>query len=124
MSEVILAASQCRTSVTESYQTNNAASLPTAGNWGCESSTNTTKYVTSIQTDGAGAINVVVNNANLPQVVGSVRLVPSIATDAGGAKSIIGWLCGPSTTGIAKYLPGSCRDLSVSTYTAVGSWAP
>ena len=46
MSEVILAASACRTSITEVFQSNNAASLPTAGNWGCESSRVTTsKYV-------------------------------------------------------------------------------
>ena len=36
MSEVILAASACRTSVTETYQSNNFASLPAAGAWGCE----------------------------------------------------------------------------------------
>ena len=38
LSEVILAASACRTSISEVYQTNSAASLPTAGGWGCESS--------------------------------------------------------------------------------------
>ena len=35
MSEVVLAASQCRTLVTEVFQT--ASSAPTAGSWGCES---------------------------------------------------------------------------------------
>jgi len=52
MSEVILAASACRTSVTEIYQsTANAASLPAAGNWGCESSVSTSSYVAQIATN-------------------------------------------------------------------------
>ncbi len=36
MSEAILAASACRTTITEVYQS--ATSLPAAGSWGCESS--------------------------------------------------------------------------------------
>ena len=38
MSEVILAASACRTSITEIVQSNTAASLPSGGDWGCEAS--------------------------------------------------------------------------------------
>ena len=34
MSEVILAASQCRTSITEVIQSNSSVSLPAAGDWG------------------------------------------------------------------------------------------
>ena len=117
MSEVVLAASGCRTSVTETYQTNNAGSLPVAGAWGCESSTATTKFVRSIGTNAVGAIEVLVNITNLPQVPtgGGVRLVPaSIASGVVGS-----WLCGPSITStqLAKYLPGSCRDLTVQSLT-------
>src|SRR6478735_2998677 len=60
LSEVILAASGCRTSITEVYQSNSAASLPTAGNWGCESSTATSKYVARVDTDLAGGVLVTV----------------------------------------------------------------
>ena len=117
MSEVILAASQCRTSVTETYQSaTNAASLPAAGAWGCEASTATTKYVSNIATSARGDIQVTVNTNNLPQVSGSVRLSPQPAgTITNGIVS--GWLCGPSVATISKYLPGSCRDASVSTLT-------
>ena len=115
MSEVILAASACRTSVTETRQTNNATSLPAAGAWGCESSVPTSKYVTSIGTNTLGAIQVIVATANLPQVTGSVILVPELNTATPPA--ITGWLCGPSVTTISKYLPGSCRDLTVITQT-------
>ena len=113
MSEVILAASQCRTSVTETYQSAvNPASLPAAGAWGCESSVATTKYVSSIATNVRGAIQVVVNTTNLPQVSGSVILAPTPTPVVNGV--VTGWLCGPSVTTIAKYLPGSCRDTTVS----------
>ncbi|MDI1272053.1 pilin [Polaromonas sp.] len=120
MSEVILAASACRTSVTETRQTNNAASMPTAGNWGCESSTSTSKYVSSVQTDNFGAINVLVNTANLSQVTGSVYLIPTLS--GGTTGNITGWECGPSVVGIGKYLPGSCRSAIATAYTVAGSW--
>ena len=111
MSEVVLAASTCRTAVTEARQsTTNIASLPAAGKWGCESSTSSTKYVSTVGTNTTGAIEVVVNATNLPAVVGSVRLSPTL--DANG--QVTGWLCGPSVTTIAKYLPGSCRDTTVA----------
>lgn len=118
MSEVILAASACRTSVTETRQTNNAASMPTAGNWGCEASAPTSKYVNSIKTDNFGAIAVEVNTTNLTQVSGSVYLVPQVSA----AGAITAWECGPSTSGIGKYLPGSCRSAIATGYTAAGSW--
>ena len=44
MSEVVLAASQCRTTVGEKYQTAQSQSRLKAS-WGCESASQTTKYV-------------------------------------------------------------------------------
>src|SRR4051812_27581077 len=120
MSEVILAASQCRTSVTETYQSSNAASYPTAGKWGCEASAPTTKYVQSIGTNDTGGIQVLVNTTNLQQIPagGGVNLlpVPGTGTNVGIVSQ---WLCGPnqSTGSLPKYLPGSCRDTTVSTAT-------
>jgi type IV pilus assembly protein PilA len=111
MSEVILAASQCRTSITETYQSSNAASLPLAGKWGCESSTATTKYVANIGTNVRGAIQVTVSNALTQAAGGKVNLSPEPAgTITTGI--VTGWLCGPDTasTTLTKYLPGSCRD--------------
>ena len=115
MSELILAASSCRTSVTESVQTAQTGSLPTAGNWGCEASTATSKYVAKIQTNNSGAISVLsagtVINAAIPATA-AVILAPSVAAAAG--VPIQAWLCGPNSTMPAKYLPGSCRDTTVS----------
>jgi type IV pilus assembly protein PilA len=58
MSEVILASSACRTSITEVFQTLSSASLPTANNWGCEASVPSSKYVGQVQTDDRGGIQV------------------------------------------------------------------
>ena len=49
LSEVTLAASQCRTTVSEVYQTGTSA--PAINNWGCESTSSTSKYVASVSTD-------------------------------------------------------------------------
>ena len=83
ISEVILAASACRTSITEVFQS--ATSAPGQNNWGCE--------VTSATTGGAS------------------KYVQLISTDVGGM-TVFGWRCGNSTDGTnlnPKFLPGSCR---------------
>ena len=68
MSEAILAASQCRTTVSEVYQTGSSA--PTANNWGCESTSSTSRYVASVATDADGAISVkLTTDASLPTAI-------------------------------------------------------
>lgn len=120
MSEVVLAASQCRTTITEVYQT--ASSTPAANSWGCESSTAPSKYVASVVTDANGKITVTTSgessltNASINGLV--LTLVPMkdatttmAAADVG--KTVFAWRCGSTTdstsTGLTKYLPGSCR---------------
>lgn len=125
LSEVILAASACRTSITESFQTNSAASLPAANNWGCESSTSTSKYVTSVATDGNGGIIVTAQGFGDAGAADQIdtRTVSLVPTAAGGAAitaaaPLSQWICGNRavlnggtavTTVPAKFLPGSCR---------------
>jgi type IV pilus assembly protein PilA len=123
MSEVILASSACRTSVTEVYQSNNAASLPAANNWGCESSTPTSKYVAKIETDANGGIQVTVQGFGDTTIDGTtVSLVPTAAGKAAitGSAPLSEWTCGNRavlnggtavTTTPLKYLPGSCRGV-------------
>jgi type IV pilus assembly protein PilA len=119
MSEVILAASACRTSVTEIYQSGNSASQ-VAGNWGCEVTANSTggasKYVSTIDTDINGKISVVVQG--IPNVSGTLTLTPmasattTLAVAAVGGTTVFGWRCGATADGTnitPKYLPGSCR---------------
>ena len=119
MSEVILAASACRTTITEVYQSASSSTSPGAGKWGCESSTATSKYVESVATDADGKITVKAQGFNDPNIDGKVvTLVPlkdattaaKFADDWG--KTLYGWRCGNSGDGTdihAKYLPGSCR---------------
>ena len=120
MSEVILAASACRTTITEVYQSvSSSANIPSANGWGCEVSAGSgSKYVTSVVTDGAGKITVTAQGFNDPAIDGLlVTLTPLVnattvaaATDAG--KALFGWRCGSTADGTtiqAKFLPGSCR---------------
>ena len=121
MSEVVLASSACRTSITEVFQTNNAASLPTANNWGCETSTATSKYVAKVETDANGGIAVTTQGFGDTAIDGTtVSLVPTAAGRAAITPSapLSEWVCGNRavlnggtavTTTPAKYLPGSCR---------------
>ena len=112
MTEVILAASACRTSVTEIYQS--ASSTPGANNWGCEVTGVTggsTKYVATITTDDVGVVTV--TTQGIPQAVGAVTLIPLKALNipaTGPGVALFGWTCGGTGTTVPlKYLPGSCR---------------
>ncbi len=123
LSEVILASSACRTSITEVYQSNNAASLPAANNWGCESSTSTSKYVKSIATDANGGIIVMAQGFGDTTIDDdTVSLVPTAAAGAAitDTAPLAAWVCGNRTalnggtavtTVPAKFLPGSCRGV-------------
>ena len=116
-SEVILAASSCRTSITEVIQS--ASTLPAANAWGCENSVAQSQYVAKVETDATGLIKVtsqgIKNTTNGTATGGVVTLKPFLAdgTTVPSAGSTIGkWRCGNAgdgTTVDAKFLPGSCR---------------
>ena len=129
--ELILAASGCRTSMTETIQsnpnvtaitgfTNGAGAIP----WGCEVSTGSgTKYVAKVETASwaSGAtITVTSTGFNNSAIDGkTVAMKPcsnSATTFTGCSAPIAGaavnsWVCGPgASSGMdPKYLPGSCR---------------
>jgi type IV pilus assembly protein PilA len=110
MSEVILAMSACRTSVTELYQT--GGTPPGANNWGCEGVTS--KYVAALSTDPNGVIIATITGINTTVNAKIVTLIPTVggaaATTANFGAGVNGWTCGGGTTNIdKKYLPGSCR---------------
>ena len=118
VSEVILAASACRTSITETAQSATGTALPTAGNWGCEQSTAPSKYVASIVTNDDGVVTVTSSAEPSLGAAASkqVDLVPYINDTTPLANGNVGmtifkWVCGPGATNPmdAKYLPGSCR---------------
>ena len=122
VSEVILAGSSCRTSITETVQSANSATLPAANAWGCEAGSATSassKYVQSVTTTNAGRVDVLTTNAADLKDAKSlvVTLVPYSSNTAklvngDVGKTIFKWVCGSTTDGTtlpAKYLPGSCR---------------
>ena len=114
VSEAILAASQCRTTVAEVYQT--GTSEPTANEWGCESTSAQSKYVEKVEVGTAGVITVTTSSAaDLPGDAQSKTIILS-PTDASGNKLtayaagtvVGGFKCAPGTIP-PKYLPGSCK---------------
>ena len=113
MSEVILAASACRTAITETVQSSTGTALPSANGWGCESTTSTSKYVAKIQTSNIGVITVTVQG--ISGVTGDVTLAPKKTGNADLANTDVGvrittWVCGGTGTTVnTKYLPSSCR---------------
>ncbi len=132
MAEVVLAASQCRTTISEAVQTMSSTTVPTAaGNdWGCEANAanadgaNPTKMVRSISTSQSGVIKVIPDYANLgvtytdadfitlTPYVGIGNAAAAVDLTAAGkdqGKQVAEWRCTGSTPAIKKYLPGSCK---------------
>jgi len=133
VSEIVLAASACRTSVTETVGTSSVADVSAV--LGSTTSpicaSNTTKYVKSITSDLNGVIKVTADEKNLTALVSGgvtsnvLTLTPVVSTTAplaldgkkDGGNQIAGWACGTSsastivgaTTILAKYLPSTCR---------------
>jgi type IV pilus assembly protein PilA len=114
VSEIILAASQCRTTIAEVYQT--GTSQPAANGWGCESTQPTTKYVASVTTDVNGRITVVSSGAtDLGGAANqSITLTPYINSTTTAVASNIGssiiseFRCQPGSMS-TRFLPGSCK---------------
>ncbi len=115
ISEVILAASSCRTAVAEVYQTGTTAMH--ANSWGCESSSQTTKYVALVETDNNGVITVTTtSDTSLPLDARgkTVVMTPSnknygaLTYSAGGQIVVEAFKCAAGTLP-PKYLPGSCK---------------
>ena len=115
VSEVILAASSCRTAVSESVQTSQSNALDLAGT--CAFSP--TKFVASGSVTDIGVITVAGSEGSLKgdtlSTANAVQLAPflngvALATTNPGV-TITEWRCGPATSNPMprKYLPGSCK---------------
>lgn len=116
MSEVMLAASSCKTGVSEFLQTN--ATFPAdADAAGCNSATEQTKYVDTITVDSAsGKISVKIRNLET-NVDGQVlELQPTSDADrktalAAATDAVQGWSCGTDAAAAAyKFFPANCRQ--------------
>ena len=116
VSELILAASACRVSVSEAYQSGDSNTVG-AGNWGCEASTGSeklTKYVSEIDTDANGIISVTARSVGDVGIDGlDIVLTPVDSTGTALVADpdpiiVFEWDCGGTIN--ARFRPGSCRD--------------
>ena len=98
VSEVVLAATPCKTAVSESYPAFDTA--PPAGGWGCEASTGRTQYAGGVQTSENGVIRIAISNLDSSMNGRFVYLIPARADGAqmtatadigNGVRS---WICG------------------------------
>ena len=116
VSEVILAASQCRTTIAEVYQTAPVGTTVSVNGWGCETTSQTTKYVNSVTTDQNGQITVAASAATDlgGAALGTITLTPYINANTAAQSSNIGsaiiseFKCQRGTMP-AQFLPGSCK---------------
>ena len=114
MSEVVLATTDCKTRIAESYLTLTAP--PTSGAvWGCDS-TNPTQYVSAVQASADGVIRVTIGHLD-PAVNGLyMHLVPMHAdgttqqTGADLGSGVGQWLCGSNAQQVRNALPSNCRN--------------
>jgi len=124
VSEVILAASACRTAVAETYQTARSSNdAPGANNWGCgEGVTGQyTDLVADISTTVPGQIRVTVQNTDSLADGGIIILTPEstpgtamVLTDMDSSpKQIVeSFECTTADSGgstITQFVPGSCK---------------
>ena len=119
VSEIVLAASSCRTGISEAVQSANGIDISAVLPGAC--TTQVSKFVTSIAANANGVIKVVGNQANLTQLLvttNSIELTPMVAGVAlvgttDGGKVIEGWKCGPAAANgmLPKFLPSSCRGV-------------
>ena len=113
LSEVLLAATNCKNSITEGYLSMTAAPQP--GTWGCESKAAMSQYAGPVQTSADGVVRVAITN--LGALNGHyLHLVPvkfdgvtSMSTDKDLGSRVHQWLCGSDDAAVRSALPSNCR---------------
>lgn len=132
MAEVILAATPCRTAVSEVIQTASASNVSEALAQACTDQLS--RYVSRVSVDANGVVTVTANQATLaplgsntlltftPVVSSGEAAAPTYSAfvgEQGGGTTLHGWVCGSrsesrivgATTVDKKYLPASCQGL-------------
>lgn len=121
VSEVVLAASSCRGSITEMVQ--NSPTIDTSAALADACNITATKFVKSGSSDANGVITVVgnedtlkgevtnaLNEVSLTPMVDKSGTVGALVGTTDGGLTIQGWKCGPGAKPMPlKYLPGSCQ---------------
>jgi type IV pilus assembly protein PilA len=122
VSELILAASSCRTSVTESVQGAASGTSPASV---IDCSFSPTKMIAAANVSSASGTMGVITVVGSQQALGggvsatanTIQLVPwvgaAVLSDTGGGSIITEWRCGPAVGNNPmerRYLPGSCKQ--------------
>ena len=120
VSEVVLAASTCKTMVSESYPAFD--SPPPPGGWGCEGTGNKSRYAGPVQTSANGVIRIAIAGLDTNMNGRYVYMIPArsdgatpmrAATDLGNG--VRTWVCGSDLSFVRNALPANCRiDTSVA----------
>ena len=119
LSEVVLAATKCKNSVSEGYLLFDTA--PVAGNWGCENAGAGSKYAGTVQTSDNGVIRIPIRNVDLNVDGKYVYLFPArsdghtqMKTGSDLGSGVRAWTCGSDLSFVRASLPANCRsDTSV-----------
>ena len=120
ISEVVMALSRCKNTVTENFLTLDSAPAP--GKWGCEGSGGS-YYAGNIQTSSDGVIRVPISNLDGLMNGRYIYLVPGKASGAAMSapadlgKGIASWICGSDWSPVRNALPVNCRT-DTTTYSS------
>ncbi len=123
LTEVTLAGSSCRNTITEKFQSGTTA--PPVGGWGCETKAadvgTVSKYVNAIKTSVDGGIQVTIQGLGdtdidtkfvymEPRTALNVAYTAATTLSASPIQNIAvnRWACGYSDKKLGKLLPGSC----------------
>ena len=121
VSEAILATSQCRTAVSEQWQTATSTGSFATNSWGCETASGATtaasKYVQSVLTSDVGVITVTTSASTDLGAAASKTITLTPVKDA--ANTVLALTDSPPIQVFSfrcqalsmdpKYLPGSCK---------------
>jgi type IV pilus assembly protein PilA len=115
VSEGLMAASKCRTAITEVYQTGVAS--PGIDNFGCEfaaASADATRYVASVSTTVNGVVTVTYQNVGAGVDGSTITLTPrdvanaAMTVTSGSPQNVNHWLCN-NTFSRPNFAPANCR---------------
>jgi type IV pilus assembly protein PilA len=112
MSEVLMAAGECKTMVMESYPTFDTPPAP--GGWGCETSGHS-YYANGVQTSTDGVIRIAIQNLDVNMNGKYVYLVPARSdgttamTSSDIGNGVQSWMCGSDLSFVRNALPAGCR---------------
>jgi len=119
VSEMLLAATQCKTAVSEVVSSASQADISTTLPSACQSQTS--QYVSGLSVSADGVITVIGNATTLrgstSSTANSLSLTPlqtgatPLVGTTDGGKPISAWACGPASTNplATKYLPSTCK---------------